>query len=260
MILDTQQAIHRVKKLPFCYLCGEKLSDPRNDDHVPPTSIFLLDDRNFPLILPTHRKCNGDRSAEDELIGQLFNILHQKAPNPKSRKLNVKAVKLSDGKLCASVHSLNIPAIIRRWVRGFNAALYKEFLPETAMIMTSTPMQTADPIAKGGNLTPVKAVVPEFVKVIKRNRATRTLDRIVCRNGKCIYECLWAQSDRGQWMCIYALDLYNWINLGDTKHFEARGCVGSYFRSQGGTPKDATITTRLIFQVDNKEPLDPFGE
>ena len=76
MMLDTQQAMRRVKELPFCYLCGEKLSEPQNDDHVPPTSIFLPDDRNVPLILPTHKKCNNDRSDEDQLIGQLIDILN----------------------------------------------------------------------------------------------------------------------------------------------------------------------------------------
>lgn len=124
--------------------------------------------------------------------------------------------------------------------------------------MTSTPLPAADPIEKGGKLIPVQPVVPEFVREIKRNRATGTLDRIICRNGKCIYDCVWVQMDRGQWWCIYALDLYNWINLGDTKHFEARGCVGSYSRSQGGTPKDAITTTKLLFPVDNKQRYNPF--
>lgn len=191
MILDTQQEMRKVKKLPFCYLCGEQLSDPRDDDHVPPTSIFLPDDRNFPLILPTHKKCNVNRSAEDQLIGQLINILHKKTPDSRHKKLGVKAVRLPDGELLAAVHGLNLRAIIRRWVRGFHAALYKEFLPENpGQFMTSTPLPAADPIEKGGKLIPVQPVVPEFVREIKRNRATGTLDRIICRNGKCIYDCV----------------------------------------------------------------------
>ncbi len=259
MILDTQQAMREVKALPFCYLCGEKLSEPQNEDHVPPANIFETADRNFPLKLPTHEKCNGDRSAEDQLIGQLINLLHKKAPDSRHKKLDVKAVKSPDGKLLAAVYGLNLRAIIRRWVRGFHAALYKEFIPEfPGQFMTSTPLPAADPIEKGGNIIPVQAVVPEFVKEIKRNRATKTLDRIICCNGKFIYDCVWVQMDNCQWWCIYALDLYNWINLGDTTHFEARGCVGSYRRSQGGTPKDAPTSTRLSFPVDNKQRYNPF--
>ena len=56
------------------------------------------------------------------------------------------------------------------------------------------------------------------------------------------------------------LDLYQWINLGDTSAFDARGCVGSYMRSGGGVPFGATCTTRLEFSVPNRARLDPFGE
>lgn len=102
-------------------------------------------------------------------------------------------------------------------------------------------------------------MTPEFVKELKRNRATGTLDRIVCRNGKCRYECVWSQADNGAWICIYGLDLYQWINLGDTSS-ETRGCVGSYLRPQHGTPPGATCTTRIVFTVENRERLNPFGE
>ncbi len=261
MKLDTQQAMRRAKKLPFCYLCGEELSDPQNDDHVPPNSIFLLNDRDFPLILPTHENCNVNRSHEDQLIGQLIALLHKKSPNTRHKKLDVKPVKLSDGNIYAAVINLDFRSIIRRWVRGFNAALYKEFLlDDPRLFMTTTPLQAGNPIEKGGKLIPIPDVVPKFIEEIKCNRTTGTLDSIVCRNGKCVYECVWTQADRGQWICIYALNLYNWIDLGNKKHFKARGCVGCYRRPQGGTPKDASTATRLSFSISNQEPLNPFGK
>ena len=95
---------------------------------------------------------------------------------------------------------------------------------------------------------------------LKRNRATGTLDQITCRNGKCHYECVWTQADKGQWFCVYALSLYDWMQLGDWSRFESRGCVGAYLRPGGGVPAGATCGTRLIFSVSNNEPLNPFGK
>jgi len=260
MILDSQKAIHAVQALPFCYLCGESLADPRNDDHVPPSSIFLTDDRNFPLTLPTHVKCNGDRSAEDQVIGQLIGLLHRKAPDAVHNKLKVKSGPYEDGTLGMAVEGLDLRSIIRRWIRGFHAALYREYLPDdTGAFMTSPPLPEGRPHKHGGEFVPVPEIVSHFVEELKKNRATNTLDRIVCRNRKCRYECVWAQADRGQWMCIYGLDLYDWMNLGDTRHFEARGCVGAYRRPAGGTPRGATCATHLVFTVENAQRLNPFG-
>lgn len=228
---------------------------------MPPNAIFDKADRDFPLILPTHRKCNGDRSAEDQVIGQLVGILHRKQPNPKHNKLKVKVGFFEDGAPAVAIEGLDLRAIIRRWVRGFHAALYREFLPDDAgLFMTSPPLPEGKPQQDGGQFMPVAAAVPEFVKELKRNRATNTLDRVLCRNGKCRYESVWAQADNGKWICIYGLDLYGWISLGDTATFEARGCVGAYRRPEGGTPASATCATRLEFPISNYDRLNPFGD
>jgi hypothetical protein len=260
MMLDNQNAMRKVQKLPFCYLCGKRLVDPRNDDHVPPDAIFRSADRNFPLTLPTHEKCNGDRSAEDQVIGQLVGLLHRKSLDPRQNKLTVQSGRFPDGTTGAALYDIDLKAIIRRWVRGFHSALYGEFLPDdSGLFMTSLPLPEGEPTGVGGRFNQIPAVIPEFVKELKRNRATNTLDRILCRNKKCRYECVWTQADRGQWLCMYGLDLYGWIELGDTTHFEARGCVGAYRRPAGGTPPGATCATRLEFPVDNVERLNPFG-
>jgi hypothetical protein len=155
---------------------------------------------------------------------------------------------------------LDFRAIIHRWIRGFHAALYSEYLPEDTPFSTCPPVPEAEPTANGPKIRSVMEAVPEFVKELKRNRATGTLDRIVCRNSKCRYECVWSQADNGTWMCIYGLDLYQWIDLGDTTNFEPRGCVGSYIRSGGGIPAVGTRTTRLEFPVANRACLDPFAD
>ena len=250
--------MRQVQNLPFCYLCGEPLAPPRNRDHVPPSSIFLAEGRDFPLVLPAHVRCNSSRTDEDRLIGGLVGVLHGKPPDPRYHPINPSAGRFPDGSLGLAVTGFDLRAIIRRWVRGFHAALYREYLADDmGRFMTTPPLAEGDPLT--GQFDAVQPVVEEFVDILKRNRATATLDRIVCRNNKCVYECVWEQADRGQWHCIFALDLYGWIELGDGQHFAPRGCVGAYRLAQGGTPKTASVGTRLVFPVTNRERLDPFG-
>jgi hypothetical protein len=104
--------------------------------------------------------------------------------------------------------------------------------PYGAGSVASTLLSTASPVsASGGLVTPFpKARIingrlvfapllvqhPLFVQTIKSNRARDNLDRIVCNKGKLTYECVWQQADDcGPWMCIFAIDIYDW-NLGQT--------------------------------------------
>src|SRR6184192_804612 len=160
MVIDTQKAMRAVKQLPFCYLCGKALTAPRNNDHVPPSTIFLDCDRNFPLILPTHVTCNGDRSREDQAIGQLIGVLHGKDPHGPHNRLNVVGGRFEDGTQGIAVEGLELRAIIRRWIRGFHAALYGEFLPDGSRVfMTSPPLPEWKSGEDGGQSIPIAGVV-----------------------------------------------------------------------------------------------------
>jgi hypothetical protein len=125
---------------------------------------------------------------------------------------------------------MDIRAIIQRWIRAFHAALYGEPLPETAMFSTYPPVPEVKPERQAVKPLPIPEVFPDFVEALKRNRTTKTLDRILCRNAKCRYECVWTRADNGTWICIYGLDLYDWMQLGDIHNFELRGCVGCSMR------------------------------
>jgi hypothetical protein len=103
---------------------------------------------------------------------------------------------------------------------------------------------------------PPPEVIQHFVREIKRNRATGTLDSVVCRKGHCRYECVWTQADSGHWFCVWALDVYGWSDLGDLSHFDRRGCVGAYRQANSVVPAGAAVATRLHFDVG--AGLDPF--
>lgn len=51
-----------------------------------------------------------------------------------------------------------------------------------------------------------------------------------------------------------------WIRLGDDNNYTPRGCVGFYGRPDLGVPRFVSTDSRLIFKVENKNELDPFGD
>ena len=256
--LESQAQMRQIRSLPFCYVCAQAFEphEERNSDHVPPTALFATDHRDFPLILPTHTRCNSAQSADDETIGQLVGVLHGRAIVPHGRKPELYGGVFPDGSPGAGAKGLDVKRIIWRWVRGFHAALYRSPILEVGR-------QVFPPLPEGrveaGRVEPVPVpeVIQHFVQEIKRNRATGTLDSVVCRKARCRYECVWTQADGGQWFCVWALDIYGWSELGHDPHFDRRGCVGMYRQTDPVVPPGAEVATRLHFSVGRG--LDPFA-
>jgi hypothetical protein len=258
--LTTERTLQEAARLSFCYLCGQVFAagDDINRDHVPPSGLFAQADRMPPLILRTHQLCNVRRSSEDQAIGQLVGVLHGRRVNPRHNKLRMLTGGLSGGSFQILATQIDVKAAIRRWVRGFHAALYHEYLSEDSDFATYPPMPEGTHSDGRVVYNPVSEIVPKFVEELRRNRAVFNIDRIISRNAKCRYECVWSQADDGRWICIYGLDLYNWSDLGDRSQ-PSRGCVGCYRRQSGGTPPEGSTGTRLTFNVTTASPLDPFA-
>lgn len=261
LLIRTQPQLRAIQSLPFCYLCGRPLvtnpPEALNMDHVPPKKLFRVADRNPPLQLPTHESCNNGHSENDAVAAQLIDVMHGTAPT--QQRFEAGAGTFADGSPGLAVRGFDMRALVRRWVRGFHAALYGEFVPD-GPFTTITPLPEAN-LNDDGSVTfgPVADVAPHFVETLKKNRAVGALDTVICFNENCRYECVWVQADRGEWMCVWALDVYGWIRLGDGRHFEPRGCFGAYRRAQGGVPSGAAESTALSFPISNGERLDPFG-
>jgi len=263
MEIKTNVALRKVQKLPFCYLCGRKLekSDSITRDHVPPKAIFLACDRIKPLILPAHYKCNQKESKTDEVVGQLIYALHGIYPEKGKRRVRVNIYEdMSNKTSVLALEGIDLRGVIARCVKAFHAALYKEYLPRNTRNWFDPP--TLPGIKKNGKIVfeETKVQFPLFVSTIKKNRKAGKLDRISCFNDKCIYECVWEQMDDGTWACIFALNIYDWKNLGDPLHQPRRGCVGFYVPKKG-LPENATtgIMRNIEIPILNLDPLDPFG-
>ncbi len=254
--LTTQSDLRKVRNLPFCYLCGKSFlpSEDTDRDHVPPECVFAKPDRQ-PLILKTHRICNHRYSSDYEKAGQLVALKHGKAPvHSKNRRLQI----VHSGQIGMGVISnLNVEQAIWRWIAGFHAALYKEPIVGARGSMV-TPFPRADLINGRYSFVPLLPQHALFVQTIKEQRIRNALDRIVANNGKLVYECAWGEADdRSCWFCIFAINIYDWKNLGHTQYQPARGCAGCYQLPK--PPPSATIvgSSRLI--LPNCDPLDPFS-
>jgi hypothetical protein len=260
MRIEAQRDLQQIQRLAFCYLCARAFTDgePRNRDHVPNTAIFAVDDRQPALILPTHVKCNHDRAGEDEVITQLLGVLRGRKMVAQARRPTLASGKFPDGTVGVGALAVPLRDMIFRWVTGFHAALYREPLGP-ALRMTFPPLPEGQVEGERVSPVPVPEVVREFVLALRRNRMTGTVDQVISRNGKCLYECVWEQADDGRRICIWALDVYDWKNLGDTLHFEPRGCVGSYAPEDGRVPPNAALATRLHIDLPSPDALDPFA-
>jgi hypothetical protein len=228
-----------------------------NRDHDPPNLIFCKEDRDYPIILPTHKQCNSKQSVEDSRIGNLFRVLRGEYYKKSREKLSLST--LSSRPRVVAISGLDFPGIIRRWVQGFHASLYHTFLPVSRNFSTTPPLPRAS--EDGVDVMPLPEVYPIFVYTLKKNRIAGSIDQIVCRNGTCTYECVWVRDDQGRWMCIYALDIYNWIRAAPSSiGLTPRGCVGAYWMPDRSCPILATTSTELIYPVPNSNIVNPFSD
>jgi hypothetical protein len=264
--LTTQKELQSIQKLGFCYFCGEPFDNEDksdiNRDHVPPRALFAKPDRTCPLILPSHEECNSSQSQVDEVVGQLVSVLHGRYPTPRNVRLDVDVIVPQPGGVpIAGLKNLNFQSVLIRWIRAFHAALYGEYLENNTRHALHPPFFAGHIEKDGIRLESVQPQFPLFVEVIKRNRVAGHIDRITAFNGKLRYECVWDRMDDGLHACFFALDIYNWHQLGDPQFFPQRGCVGWYQLSRA-TPASATLAVdrELPIRFNNTEPLNPFGE
>jgi hypothetical protein len=255
--LVTQRERRTAQNLSFCYLCGKDFVDGDiiNKDHVPPEGIFAAKDRD-PLLLKTHKACNDAQTLNDEKIGQLIALRRRKVPAPERRRLQFALSPHGH----SAVTNLNIDEVIWRCIGGFHAALYQGPAVGTRGSLV-TPFQRAKDIGGRFIVQPLRSEQhTNFVQTIKSNRIQGNLDRIRCNKGQLTYECVWDQGDNdGPWICIFALDIYDWKDLGATPLSPPRGCAGFYVLPSGTVPSTASRGKTTSIIIPTSDTLDPFS-
>jgi hypothetical protein len=260
----TQKQARAAQTLQFCYLCGEPFDvtsgRENHPDHIPPKELFAKQDHDFPIKVAAHESCNNQLSDKDEGIGQLVAVSHGKYAKLSRLRLDFKMVEdQATGEEFIGVSKVHVEDQVIRWVRGFHAALYEEFLTgdrNRFCVSLPFPRLLTGPHAKSVNDGLLRNHI-SFVEEIKKNRVAGRLDRIESNNGQCVYECVWTNMDDGQPACIFALKLYDWSRLADPR-LDRRSCVGLYLPITGRPALGAEATT-LEMPISRADILDAFA-
>lgn len=241
------------RKLPFCYVCGQVLtdSDQPNRDHVPPSACIAQRDKvQSPLILPTHQACNASFKVADERAGQFLSILHGKVPKPENRRLEYKQFSNPSiarrGHQLEAVTNVDMYGVVARWVSAFHVALYMQPLPSNTRFAIELPFVVVSPVDNGhiiDNGRPRQRTLCQ--ETIARNRLTRTIDRLAAWNGNLKYECVWVLTPLHAY-CVFWLDFYNWSRLARLAGKSPMDCVGFYELSLNELPVQATVESKII--------------
>jgi hypothetical protein len=244
--LNSHSTLDTARTLPFCYLCGNPFEgNDRDRDHVPPSTVFDDLDQEPVLILSTHPGCNRDESQQDQQIGQLVGMLHRRRLPPGQTKIEMREVEEDDGQIRVVVPGIPLAAIIRRWVRGFHAALYGEYLPEREESFVTIPPLPAG-VGSGASFrqSPQPPIVSQLTTVLQEARRRRQIDTIRLRNDTCRYDCVWTPWSGAEWRCVYGLDLYDCCDMGD-RRLPRTPCVG-FYRAVGTNPPVNSATLGLV--------------
>lgn len=256
--ITNQKQAQALQRLPFCYLCGKSFSVSCSVDreHVVARNLFRKSDReNFPLILPSHTICNGEQSCDDETIGQFVRLLHPEGS--KTHKIELTGYYEENTLQAGTIRGVAFERVIWRWVRGFHSALYQEPLLNLQGSYTLlVPLQEVREEEGVFERVPVREQFFQMTEVIKVNRLSRNIDVIDCYNHALRYECVWDRSDCGKPLCVFALKIYDWSELGEGYGGARQGCVGSYIYDK--IPPEATQGINLSCSLGAERVLDPF--
>lgn len=259
MNICTQAAFRSLRSLPFCYLCGTTIEPgTANREHVLARSLFAKADRTPPLILPSHAHCNCERSGSDEVIGQLVSLLHGIRLSSLTRVPVVP--RLAPSGALTALTPFDLRGCIWRWVRGYHAALYRDYLPEVVDRAIFPPLPSTPTGSGPSSLVSDDRLqqLADIVRLIKQSRVAQRTDVVLSHSGRCRYDCVWTRFDNGLWTCFFALRIYNWEVLGDSSAYPRRGCAGAYgpFESP---PMNAARAPEVAIAISNQFPLDPFA-
>jgi hypothetical protein len=259
--MRTPRDFQRVRNLPFCYLCGKEFvpADKVDWDHVPAKSAFNPRDREPPLKLKTHREtCHAQWSDDDKKVGQLISL--RRGEGPKSER--DQALRFIQHGDMVGLEQPNIEEAVWRWVKGFHAALYQQPLTANRPLSIQTPFPRGRRLDTGIVIDPIFEQHVVAVALIKRNRVEGNLDSVSSNRQKLRYECVWRKADGAAdtWACFFALDIYDWKDLGShSAEIPSRGCVGIYMLPGGETPPAATLDRDSRLEVPNVDRFDPFA-
>jgi hypothetical protein len=255
--IHTQKEFRNWPKPKFCYLCGKPLDDgtPLNDDHCPPAGMFLEADRqNYPIILKVHAACNSSWSAADEKFATMYAVLHGLIDDIDEKRRSPRFVSVSNeqGEHLAAIE-FPLSELVFRITQCAHALLYGEWLPKTTRHAFHIPVPEVD-TERSNSPKPHRPQASMFAKELCTAQKTQTCDSIIAYGRQFKYVTTWVHADRGEPLCLFAMDIYRLHRLGISIDGFPKAVIGSY---QHATPMNASRMTSLVVQNSEEEMLYP---
>jgi hypothetical protein len=181
----TQRDFQKWHKPDFCYLCGKTLDDGTdlNDDHCPPSALFLPADRaNYSIVLKVHERCNHSWHAIDEILATIYGIMHGSIEQlgGRRREPTIEQVENDQG-LFAAALDVPLHEFAFRVTRCAHALLYGEWISADTQNSIHVPLPEVD----RDNANRPKKPLPQFVvfaNALCSAQKTNTYDALIANN------------------------------------------------------------------------------
>jgi len=205
----------RYGAIRFCYLCGHRLPDKPQTEHVVPRAVLGTPACNapFPVTLPVHPDCDAKAKQYNDNAIQLFHQVKTKPteawPAKHLKNLPIRPTVIPSGGELKRVFTGIAPLLdgVADWVRGFHAALYDQYLDRDTPLVVFPPAPAANSGA-GVSFDQVREWSEVVRTAVGAGMATDRWDGVQAWCDEVRYFSVWydcrPEAD-GQWCCFWQL-------------------------------------------------------
>lgn len=256
---------HRSRSIRFCYLCGARLPERPQIEHVVPKMILGEPTCNkpFPVTLPVHPECDQDAKQRADNAIQLFHKIKTKPvpswPVAHLRSLPIQAeiVTLPSSGRQQRVFTGIAPLLdgVADWVRGFHASLYDCYLAQEAIVVY--PPVPAANLKAGVEFEEVRQRSELIRMAVKAGATNDRWDGVLAWCDELRYSCVWYDSrleGDGRWTCFWMLvhpGVFDWKVPDGSEHTPWHGL---YFAD---CPRQASVLTKRQIDLFNQACGNP---
>lgn len=227
----TQKAMQNSRKhISFCYLCGKELhpgskkvaSQGLADEHVVPRALLAAPPQSaadrWSVVLTVHKRCDEEQKHQVDSQLKILQEMHVRPAADWPDFGHIRGMGVTPGILANIPTRTGLPALsgigeildgVGAWVRGFHAALYTCYLPETAERFLLPPVPACNTNGAGPDISETETLSAMTRSVLNLAIDKNKWDGIVAWGGAVDFKCVWWRelSPQGRWVCFWQCSL-----------------------------------------------------